>query len=396
MAPESERPVEKLLRASAEKRRADAGAPLELHPVNRRALQEEVARQFKKEQSSSNTKAVGVRFWPRFAWGLGAFAAATALVLLVLPGLFPAKTRSQFSMAKTEMRDAPELAATEKLSEADVAKSKQSNPPATEENVLAKKAETFMESETRQPAAAVPSQTPATAPQLALRSEMTKEAQITTQLDRLAFGGAQRYGLAGGAPAFKTDAAGENRRQSAAQDNFNYYRATPPAQVANAPASSVSSALPVLASFALQQSGAQLKIKDADGSVYDGFVQNTAELAQRVSGRAQNSTLSRSFAPAGAADTRLKDLPASEPQAGSNFFFRVVGTNQTLNQQVVFTGNLFYPPVALTGATSSLGVVAGLGALTQTNEASQNSRISGKALLDGAKEIEINAVQGKP
>src|SRR5579859_4807133 len=143
MAPESERPVEKLLRASAEKRRADAGAPLELHPANRRALQDEVARQFKKEQSSSNTKAAGTRFWPRFAWGLGAFATATALVLLVLPGLFPAKTRSQFSMAKTEgRRDAPELAVTDKLGEPDAAKSKQQfNPPAAEENVLAKKAE---------------------------------------------------------------------------------------------------------------------------------------------------------------------------------------------------------------------------------------------------------------
>ena len=41
---EPERNIEKLLRAFAKKRRADAGDPLKLHPALRRQLQAEVAR----------------------------------------------------------------------------------------------------------------------------------------------------------------------------------------------------------------------------------------------------------------------------------------------------------------------------------------------------------------
>ena len=41
---EPERQIEKLLRASAKKRRDKMGAPLELHPATRRLLQDEAAR----------------------------------------------------------------------------------------------------------------------------------------------------------------------------------------------------------------------------------------------------------------------------------------------------------------------------------------------------------------
>ena len=45
---EKERRIEKLLRAFAKKRKADAGAPLEMHPATRRLLQDEIARGTKK------------------------------------------------------------------------------------------------------------------------------------------------------------------------------------------------------------------------------------------------------------------------------------------------------------------------------------------------------------
>ena len=41
---EPERKIEKLLRAYAKKRRAEAGDSLKLHPANRRILQDEAAR----------------------------------------------------------------------------------------------------------------------------------------------------------------------------------------------------------------------------------------------------------------------------------------------------------------------------------------------------------------
>jgi len=72
-----ERPIEKLLRRFAKKRRDEAGAPAELHPANRRQLRAEVARQFPKAQ-------------PRAGWwtGLGLllnrkFAYAVALLAVI-------------------------------------------------------------------------------------------------------------------------------------------------------------------------------------------------------------------------------------------------------------------------------------------------------------------------
>jgi hypothetical protein len=51
MANEPERPIEKLLRAAAQKRRDEAGGRFELHPANRRLLQGEVTRTFPKTRA---------------------------------------------------------------------------------------------------------------------------------------------------------------------------------------------------------------------------------------------------------------------------------------------------------------------------------------------------------
>jgi hypothetical protein len=75
MANEPERPIEKLLRAAAKKRRDEAGAAFELHPADRRVLQDEVARQFARplRATRSFSELLG-QLWPRFAWGVGLLA----------------------------------------------------------------------------------------------------------------------------------------------------------------------------------------------------------------------------------------------------------------------------------------------------------------------------------
>ena len=96
---DNERPIERLLRAFAKKRRDDAGAPLELHPATRRMLQGEVARQFPKKASDGTTWAqVLAGLWPRLAWvapvvvvlGIGAWALVHS----------NEKTRETFELAK--------------------------------------------------------------------------------------------------------------------------------------------------------------------------------------------------------------------------------------------------------------------------------------------------------
>src|SRR5437899_11415128 len=98
---ETERPIEKLLRAWAKKRRHDAGSPQELHPATRRLLQGEVARTLGKDKP--RTKSGSSWFaatWPRVAWGLGVFAVLAGAVWIVMP---PSRNfSSERRMAKHE------------------------------------------------------------------------------------------------------------------------------------------------------------------------------------------------------------------------------------------------------------------------------------------------------
>src|SRR5438876_9302635 len=87
MSSEPERPIEQSLRAFARHRRADAGAPVELHPPTRRVLQGEAARQF--GQSQRQPRSVRerlLRVWPRFAVGFGVVAVMAVLASRWLPG----------------------------------------------------------------------------------------------------------------------------------------------------------------------------------------------------------------------------------------------------------------------------------------------------------------------
>jgi hypothetical protein len=86
MANEPERPIEKLLRAAAQKRCDNAGAPFELHPADRRLLQGEVARKFAKPQRESRSFAevLGL-LWPRFAGGVAILAVLGLAVWALLP-----------------------------------------------------------------------------------------------------------------------------------------------------------------------------------------------------------------------------------------------------------------------------------------------------------------------
>jgi len=84
-----ERPIEKLLRRYATKRRVEAGAPPELHPATRRLLQGEVARQFPKPVSESKSPKVGffALFAQRWAYAVGIFVVLGLAAVMILPSL---------------------------------------------------------------------------------------------------------------------------------------------------------------------------------------------------------------------------------------------------------------------------------------------------------------------
>jgi len=108
---------------------------------------------------------------------------------------------------------------------------------------------------------------------------------------------------------------------------------------------------------------------------------------------------------------QAKDSPA-EKVAGpvsENYFFRVSGTNRSLQQQVVFTGNYQSFSNAAQSSSQSFsrfggggggGNIGNISQVTDKNLYQQslfsNSRIAGTALVNSTNEIEINALPITP
>jgi hypothetical protein len=110
----------------------------------------------------------------------------------------------------------------------------------------------------------------------------------------------------------------------------------------------------ILSSFEVEQTGAALRVIDADGSVYEGnFVAagatpeskggiNSGIREQNKSGSGDQKTVKKeSVSPNRALkeNTVLLRKSADESTNWQNVAFRAVGTNRSLNKMVVFNGN---------------------------------------------------------
>lgn len=152
---------------------------------------------------------------------------------------------------------------------------------------------------------------------------------------------------------------------------------------------------PVLANFQMEQAGDQLRVIDGDGSIYLGDL----NLASARYGGGSKGAAAVEQEEKLAVRRSVAAAAAAQPSA-QNYLYRVAGTNRTLNQRVEFTWNF----VALTNAPaqSKTQVVgdklkqASAEVPQQFPALLQNSSIQGRAQINVAKEIEINAVPVKP
>ncbi|HWH71293.1 MAG TPA: hypothetical protein VNT26_18055, partial [Candidatus Sulfotelmatobacter sp.] len=419
---EPERPIEKLLRAFAKKRRDETGEPLGLNPATRRRLQNEVARQFGPAAQPQGSRWQTLRqLWPRLAWGLGALAVLAVAAALLLPSL--GHHPSQTTLARNEPlpeaapvsqtspaaipAPAPAAAPVEAPQEAPAAGRALADRPAASasgatpsRDWIRAEADKDVAGASREPVArekADMAATPLSASRKQLEeAKVADSSPVSSNLPATPEMYARRYGMAGGGIATspaplppiasvptEQRPAAESQPQpppamtnqlglaanSAALASWSSQSAAPGtnglgrqlfadalradqglAQAqsfvqapsgAKAKASRLAKAgaeKPILNSFQVVQLGQELRVIDRDGSVYVGNFQATGTSPSPSAPATQKPVLSKELR------TTQQKLEASSAfpnqQAAANYSFRVIGTNQSLQQRVVFTGNL--------------------------------------------------------
>src|SRR5258706_8127957 len=132
---EPEKPIEKLLRAAAEKRRAEAGAPLPLHPANRRILQSEATKTYGARPARKNFFTM---LWPQLGWS---FAIITGLVVAASM-MLPRERQSEMTLAQNRS-----LAATKTPASSSMVDELQAARGGLEPNVPAPPTKSFVKGE---------------------------------------------------------------------------------------------------------------------------------------------------------------------------------------------------------------------------------------------------------
>lgn len=164
---------------------------------------------------------------------------------------------------------------------------------------------------------------------------------------------------------------------------------------------------PLLNTFSFVQTGDQLRVVDGDGSVYYGYVA-AEDLSKSVLKSSENRAPKQTPALAeaqswgiGASSDRTKDTPSKRQ------FFRVSGTNLTLNEPILFTGNMIINPGVTTQTLNYVGgsllaSSAGKPGATGTNDQSGTNlqaavpALEGKVVIAGTNQIPIKAFRVAP
>ncbi len=444
---EPERKIEKLLRAYAKKRKADAGDAFALHPATRRRLQVKVDRQFAGPPEEDS-----VSLWQLFRqqW---AVLAVFALVIffgasLFLPALSKAKLKSQNVAAMSNLKQigaAAQIAAGDNDGRLPATLAALTNNHLLSEKVLTDPAsgKPFVFAGGGQKLDSLASDAVLAYSPEDKKSRAVLLADGSVQLmSRQQFDGLAKRALT--APAAPMEVATARREVAGKSDTLAFDRPVP-------------AAAPVVASGTMALNGVSTFGGAGGGGAGNDFgLSNPAGLVATASPaaapagkffkdaeRAQAGALgvnSNSQRFRNAVTTTapvlvsfelqqngnrlaivdadgsvyqgslLTNNPVSQNQvsagaknndaAGNNFYFRVSGQNRTSKQNVVFSGNLM--PLAGDAVNSPAAAKANKttvgGEMSQAQNAALflNSRIAGTATVDTTNQIEINAVPTTP
>jgi len=281
MSPERKKPIEELLEASAQARRAEFGADPKMPNPMRARLQEEVARLAKPRERKSSWLTVA---WPRLAIG-----AAFACLLLGTSVIWwraqqPSETGAHLAMDKTapamEMNSAERALAASDTLETGRASAAESEAGVSHDQKTSELAK-------------------AGAPETEPRSQNFRQA------------------------ASKSVAA--TLTQKFSQSTANKMAASS-AQLQNVPK--------LLDNFQVEQNGRDIRVIDDDGSTYAGRIEPLAANDTRNYLK-EKQNYAAPVAPVAAA----KPAAVGEKSPNNEYYFRASGYNASLKKSLVFEGN---------------------------------------------------------
>jgi len=364
---EPERKIENLLRAYAKKRRAEAGDSLGLHPATRRLLQGEAARRGSRPGNASTSGFFLAVFRRRLVFALCMVATAFIGALLFRPVWNPAEKKAQSFSAMNNLRQ------TGMATNPHAGDNKHALSASLDELTNQKSAEFFLAEKVAPetlaktaPGAPMAAATPP--PALEVAGDLEKSKPVGGTMQSLA-------------------------QTGTASPQQNLYRNV----------SAVAPTAPVMQSFQVLQTGDAISVVDRDGSVYQGSIQVAAAVEHNTPVPAPGEAVVPLQIQTRTGPTAVNGQPANQ-----YYFFRVAGTNQTLKQNVVFSGNVEAIPGAPANTQPMFGSGIGGGVdgagkqlPAATANASQHnwrsiSRIVGTAIIDDTNRIEINAVPVTP
>jgi hypothetical protein len=381
---EPERKIEKLLRAYAEKRRAEAGDPLKLHPATRRMLQDEVSRQTSKPESDETS----VSLWQLFRqqW---AFLLTFALIVflggtMILPTLSSAKHKAQSLGAINNLRQiglAAQMVAGENNGKLPASLDELTNglvkpqiltdPVSGKPFVYVARGDNLDDLKSNDVLAYSPVDKDGRAVLLAdgrveyasrarfseLTNQNSTELAMADNVTRQQLAKTIVNAPAAAPPPAVPEIAGKLEVQKPSVTASQLFTQTAGAALQNLyrNVSISSQTAPVLQSFQVVQNGNAISVVDRDGSVYQGSVQAAATEERKGAAPVE--------VPAGASaplqEAKEVQSVANLQQAVQNYFFRVTGMNRTLKQNVVFSGNMEAPPGTATNTQQTFGGMGG-------------------------------------
>lgn len=359
MPPEPKRPIEKLLEASGQARRAEFGPNLQMPNPMRARLQDEIARLNRTAEVSDGGGGWLAKFWPRLS-------IATALAAVLITGSVmwlgsQSKTGGGTMTVAMQPPAEGERDATAMLKSLDLP----AQSRASSETASGGLADNHAAPPQVALAPSAPSQPPVAADATLME---TKDARLALRADEVAksapagAASSESFANASSAVAAKAKPASANQQQ---------FSQTARGQALRGQSNRAAN---ILDTFQVEQNGREIRVVDADGSTYVGKF----EAAPRIAARRMLKQEPAAAAAAPSLETGQRKETA--PATTSEMFFRATGYNSSLKKQVVFEGN--YIPIS--GPEQKA-------AAKSTAPQQAPARIVGQAKVPGESPIDVDA-----